>query len=166
MLWVGPSALRASPCSALHHGCGAGELRPPGAVLGRGVLREGVVAVSFRVKFGSQFGNDFPWFNCSDNCLFTISIYRAFTEAEQTYALCHCRGGRKVADTSVPIFPFIVRKLFWRNWKGLPASCVALPGTCQLRCLAWIPFSYASALHFQRVLSEHNVNSFFPLVTF
>lgn len=33
-----------------------------------------------------------------------------------------------------------------------------------LSCLD--PLSYTSALHFQRVLSEHNVGGFFPLVTF
>ena len=127
--WVGPSAVQAPPCSALRHGCGAGELRPPGKKLGRWVLREGVTSVSFCVNFGSGFGNDFPWFNCSDNCLFTVSIYRAFIEANQTYALCHCHGVRKVADTSSPTLPFIVQKLFWRNWKGLPASCIVLPGS-------------------------------------
>lgn len=110
---VGPSALWA----------------PPSKTLGRWVLREGVVSVSFCINFGTGFSTGFPWSNCSDNCLFPISIYRAFIEAKRTYALCHCRGVKKVAGTSFPTLPFIVQKLFWRNWKGLPASCFVLPGS-------------------------------------
>lgn len=128
MLWVGLSALQAPPCSALHHGCRAGQLHPSGKMLGRWVLWEGIASVSYCINFGSGFGNDFPWFNCSDNCLFTISIYRAFIEAKQTYALCHCHGVRKVADTSFPTLPFIVQKLLEKLERA----------TCQLHCLAWI----------------------------
>lgn len=110
---VGPSALRA----------------PPSKTLGRWVLREGVVSLSFCINFGTGFSADFPWSNCSDNCLFPISVYRAFIEAKRTYALCHCHGVKKVAGTSFPTLPFIVQKPFWGNWKGLPASCFVLPGS-------------------------------------
>lgn len=118
-----------------------------------GSAERGWVSVSFCFNFGWGFGHDCPWFNCSDNHLFTISLYRAFVQAKQTYALCHCHHVSKVAGIAFPTLPFNVQKLFWRNWKELPAlSCLGL-------------LSYTSALHIQGVLSESNV-IFFPLVTF
>lgn len=119
-----------------------------------GSAERGWVSVSFCFNFGRGIGHDCPWFNCSDKHLFTITLYRAFVQAKQTYALCHCHGVSKIAGTAFPTLPFIVPKLFWRNWKELPAlSCVDL-------------LSYTSALHSQGLLSESNVIFFFLWLLF
>lgn len=121
-----------------------------------GSAGRGWVPVSFCLNFGRGFGHDCPWFNCSDNHLFTLSLHRAFVQAKQTYVLCHCHGVSKVAGTAFPTLPFIVKNYSGETGRGyLPVV---------LSCLDLL--SYTSALHIQRVLSECNVIFFFLWLLF